>query len=99
MGKLKIKLNNGFEFDADVVNETGNVNNETKSITISLNLIGENEGDVGEIEKNITTQSMGVFTVAAENKQFEYKGFTDNIITNKTITNTMQSLFINASKS
>jgi len=96
MNILKIVLNNDFEFDVDNINETRNVNNNT--ITININLMRDSEGDIVDIEQNITVDNMSQFVIVQNSKQYELEGYNQNIVTNKSFSKTNQSLNITAAK-
>ena len=93
MGSLKIELKNGFEFEADTINETRNVNSNARTVTINISA-----GDVTAAEQHITPDNMSKFTVCQNGARYEYEGYNQNIVTNKALSKTGQALYITAAK-
>jgi len=96
MEKLTIKLDNGFEFDADPINETHNIIDKTKFISINAPL---DSVDISAVEKNITVENMRHFVAVADDKEvYEFTGYTDNIVIHKIIGKHGMFMTLNAQK-
>ena len=96
MAILKIVLKNDFEFDVDNINETRNINNNT--IIININAMRYSDGDIEDIEQNITVDNMSEFEIVQNSRIYELEGYNQNIITNKSFSKTNQTLNITATK-